>query len=156
MKFSGSSLDLQDYFITDLHVSPIPGFHVNEAIRPKPEELVVSTGWGKELENRHWCALIVETKSSTTTSPTLPIVFRISLIGWFNVDPQMKQEAASVNALSVLYSAAREILIGITERTPYPAVFLPTLQFYPTIEPVQTLIDLPDAKEETTSASPSV
>ena len=42
---------------------------------------------------------------------------------------ERKEQLALVNGFSVLYSAAREMLLNITARSAYGAVTLPTLSF---------------------------
>ncbi|MCF8105806.1 MAG: protein-export chaperone SecB [Desulfohalobiaceae bacterium] len=61
--------------------------------------------------------------------------FGLKIVGFFTVDENQDQEQLEkcVNVLgpSILYGAAREFLLTITNRGPYPPVYLPTVSFVP-------------------------
>ncbi len=63
------------------------------------------------------------------------IPYEISLlaVGLFVVDEDWDdpEKLLGINGASILYSAAREYLITITSRGPWPALVLPTVSFLP-------------------------
>lgn len=72
-------------------------------------------------------------------SPDRSIPYKIDLqvIGFFEVAPTFPEDKVPdlvrITGSSILYSGAREFVLGITSRGPWPAVQLPTLSF---VEPV--------------------
>jgi preprotein translocase subunit SecB len=64
--------------------------------------------------------------------------FELKIVGFFNIDKNQKDDQFEkcVNILgpSILYGAAREFLLTITNRGPYPPVYLPTVSFVPAID----------------------
>lgn len=63
-----------------------------------------------------------------------PYVFSIQLAGFFEISDDcpedMIEPLALINAPSILYAAAREILVTTTARSRYLSVFLPTVRFF--------------------------
>lgn len=63
-----------------------------------------------------------------------PYSFSIALAGFFDVSedclPDMVEPLALINAPSILYAAARELLSLVTARSRYLAIFLPSVRFF--------------------------
>jgi preprotein translocase subunit SecB len=79
-----------------------------------------------------------------------PYMFSIRLSGFFEVSkdcgPDMVEPLALINAPSILYAAAREILAIVTARSRYLSIFLPSLRFF---GPPAKTIEVPKQKETT-------
>ena len=78
------------------------------------------------------CELIIE--SSSKESEENPFYkFKIVLVGFFRVHPNLTSEQAKIlaetNCPAVLYSTSREIIATVTRRSPYPAILLPLVTF---------------------------
>ena len=63
-----------------------------------------------------------------------PYIFSIRLSGFFEVSkeclPDMIEPLALINAPSILYASAREIIATVTARSRYLSVYLPSLRFF--------------------------
>src|SRR5947209_244948 len=63
-----------------------------------------------------------------------PYVFSIRLTGFFEVaedcKPEMIEPLALINAPSILYASAREILAATSARSRFLSVFLPSVRFF--------------------------
>ncbi len=63
-----------------------------------------------------------------------PYIFSIRLTGFFEVakdcKPEMVEPLAFINAPSILYASAREILASVSGRSRFLSVFLPSLRFF--------------------------
>lgn len=85
-----------------------------------------------------------------------PYEFKVSLVGYFKAnfeDPTGKdQTAIRTNAISLLFSTAREVLAGATSRSPFPAAILPVVSFINS--PMVTGEKLPEAKEKVMKSLP--
>lgn len=81
-------------------------------------------------ENKEWrCELIIESADEGTEL----YKFKIVMVGFFKVHPNMTSQDAKIlaesNCPAVLYSTAREIIATVTRRSPYPATLLPLVTF---------------------------
>lgn len=142
-----SPLRLEGYYIRELFIQ----------LDPKLEETGDFTSWtgyhfqpdkdfkpdGSEFEVDAYTARHVKDSSKMRyrlilTSPKnsrrrVPYKFRISLVGFFQIDKDYPADRAGVlfhaNAPAILYAAAREILATAMSRGPYPAIILPTVSF---------------------------
>jgi len=63
----------------------------------------------------------------------IPYTIHLITIGLFTVDEGFpdKEELLRITGASMLYSAAREFLITVTSRGPWPPIFIPTFSFLP-------------------------
>ena len=144
-----SPLQLEGYFVRELSFSinseveenisflTTKGLHSYAIKDPQfgtPElSVVVSTSQHPDAPRRWNCR--VEISHEDKTSHPFPYTFRIVLDGRFRVQeeyPEAKVEAlAKINAPSLLYSAAREVLAFVTGRSAFPGVLLPAVLFIP-------------------------
>ncbi|PYP85610.1 MAG: hypothetical protein DMF61_15870 [Blastocatellia bacterium AA13] len=79
------------------------------------------------------CEVTVRTKQPSRSKP--PYSFVVTYVGFFEVDPRYPLEKvallAKTNGPAVLYSAARETIITLASRSPYPISILPLVTFLP-------------------------
>ncbi len=137
-----SPLHLQFYFVQSLRFALKPGFDQEfkaEAIEASSPRLMVNVHAERDADDPlGWhCNLSIETNDDTAQD--FPYTFGVALTGSFHVDEKYPAENAEmlarVNAPSVLYSAARELLASVTGRGLYPPVLLPSASFVPDIQP---------------------
>jgi len=89
-------------------------------------------------------------------SPDRSIPYKIDLqvIGFFEVETAFPEEKipdlVRITGASILYSGAREFVLGITSRGPWPAVPLPTISF---VEPDQK--KQPEKRKTSKKAKPA-
>ena len=122
-----SPLQLVEHKFTNLRVKSIEGGSATAAPSLKPSI------WFEAVANTQW--RLVLTLELTSADPTKPFLYEADFQVQGTVEvkdgfpPDKKEQLAVVNGLSILYSAAREMLINITARSAYGAVNLPTLSF---------------------------
>jgi preprotein translocase subunit SecB len=124
-----SPLQLKEHKFTNLRVKSIEGGSATAARSLKPSI------WFEAVANTPNQWRLVLTLELTSADPAKPFVYEadFQVQGTVEVNdgfpPDKKEQLALVNGLSVLYSAAREMLLNITARSAYGAVNLPTLSF---------------------------
>ena len=73
--------------------------------------------------------------------PPVPYSGSIKVAGHFSVDPSVPKERMEmllmVNGLSMLYSSAREHVLSVTSRGPWPPLFIPTVSFNPNADSIE-------------------
>ena len=138
-----SPLNLDFYFVKKVLFELKEGFDSDfnrdqTEVEPPKLNINVESGKNDEVAN-HWRFELSIEADEKSTGDNFPYVFSISLVGFFQVDENFPAEnadmLATINAPSVLYSAAREVLANITGRSPYPAILLPSISFVPEPEP---------------------
>jgi preprotein translocase subunit SecB len=139
--------ELRNGFDTDFHEE-------RKEVDPPKLNINVESGKHSEEPNRWRFELSIEADENSS-EPDFPYTFFISLVGFFRVDENYPAENADmlalVNAPSLLYSAAREFLANVTGRSPYPAILLPSVSFFPEPEkPQRKKVSSPKGKKKTT------
>ena len=86
-----------------------------------------------EDENRYQLRLFIERDEAEPGPGTYDI--ELEVYGFFSVSPDWAEEEREsivrVTGASILYGAAREHLLAVTSRGPWPALMLPTISFVP-------------------------
>jgi preprotein translocase subunit SecB len=133
-----SPLRLEAYFLKELK------FSLTDDLRNVPDGSVKYDNINIDVANevaqrdddsRRWrCELTV--RSTDQKELKCPYRFSITFVGFFGVAEEFPAERVEMmvraNAPALLYSAAREALMPITNRGPYPGMLLPSITF---IEP---------------------
>src|SRR5260370_6646928 len=125
---SQSVLQLERYFISKVQI---------EAVQKSsfPTEIGASTklevARNNQEPHRYVVSLTVTLAACDQKPP--PYVGEVQVIGFFQVDPELsadkQAQIASVNAASILYGVAREMIANVTARGPWPAVTPPCVTF---------------------------
>lgn len=131
-----SALQLDRYFITDLTIKANPEFGLDDNVEDKISmddiEIEAFTLPNNENPSRLYCELKLELPEKLKTK--YPYSFEMVIVGFFQIapdsNPEMKDFFVNVNAPSLLYSAARELLATLTSRGPYWPLWLPTTSFF--------------------------
>jgi preprotein translocase subunit SecB len=140
-----SPLKLQRYFVDELHVTARTLTLTEPTAVPElmPEDLDVNVELFEAREKLadRLCVLSVKLKE---TSKPFPYNFQIRLTGFFELQlagmtPQQQETHVRFSMPSLLWAAAREVLITQMEKGPYPAVILPVVTFLPEQEAVGAL-----------------
>ena len=70
-----------------------------------------------------------------------PYTVELELVGFFELpkdfDADKAPQFVSANGASALYGVARELIVTITGKGPYPPVLLPLATFAPTVKPAE-------------------
>lgn len=153
-----SPLQLDDAFIGDVVITPSEtGSNVGDSAH----DIVVvdaTPAYARHNENPlKWSVkLSVEFKSAETKSA--PYEGRVQCEGYFTVvnseQPEDRQrKLVAVNAPTILYSMAREMVASITGRGRHGKFLLPSVSF---IDQLITFPDDPQPKEDTSTVEPSL
>lgn len=124
-----SPTQLKDHRFTAVTVKTIEGADPNAQPSLKPSI------WFQPVPDSRdqWRLVLTLLLTSADPSKPFPYEAELQLQGLVQVTDglaqERKEQLALVNGFSVLYSAAREMLLNITARSAYGAVTLPTLSF---------------------------
>ena len=130
-----SPLQLEGYFLKGLR------FSLNDRLESMPSRSTAYDNIGikvnaeattRDNDPLKWrCELTVE--SNEDPKLNRPYTFCITFVGFFHVVKGYPSERvellARTNAPALLFSAAREALVLLTSRGPYPAIVLPSVTF---------------------------
>jgi preprotein translocase subunit SecB len=130
-----SPLLLEEYVLRELQFSLISD------LKNRPDRAAQYDGLSIEVTTevekrdgdlRKWrCELTVESKAEKGANH--PYKFRVTYVGFFSVAETYPAERvemmARTNTPALLYSAAREALLPLTGRGPFPAILLPSVTF---------------------------
>lgn len=128
-----SPLKLISYFCTDISFSANPEYDQSKAIELKLDDFscnhkVESVKGG---DRKYQVGLCV--KHQIAKKSNSPCSYSVELIGFFEIaeafPAEKREQAVRVNAPSVLYGIAREIVRSVTAHGPFNAVILPTGSF---------------------------
>ncbi|MBU4260620.1 MAG: protein-export chaperone SecB [Proteobacteria bacterium] len=122
-------LRLENYFFPHISVTADPeyvGAETDEVTFP----LVQSELQETDKPNNFQLAINIFVEPKNQEKP-IPYIIHLVAIGMFSVADNWpdKEKLLKINGASILYAAAREFLITITSRGPWPCYTLPTYSF---------------------------
>lgn len=124
-------LELKKYFFSHVQVSADPQYEPSEEeITP---EFNVRVTVNRDDDHDIYQVTLEITAEPEDENIRIPYAIHLVTVGLFSVDDGWPdhEKLLKVNGASILYSAAREFIITITSRGPWPAVILPTISFLP-------------------------
>ena len=126
-------LQLERYVFTKLEVEANPDYVPQEAVADSPVKLRLDVGLGEHQEDPTKFQVIVGVDELRAEKGTLPYRIAFQTVGVFSVNKDFKHDdikkIVQINGASMLYSAARELVLLITGRGPWSAYQLPTISF---------------------------
>jgi preprotein translocase subunit SecB len=130
-------LQLADYFLTDLTLQANPGFDPEKPVDDCIEFLHVTphVAQVKDLAEKgsEWLVSL-EIAQKTPDGQNLPYAFSLRIQGTVSASPHLLgttlQRAIHANGPAMLFGAAREIIRAATGRGPWPAVIIPSTNFF--------------------------
>lgn len=128
------AIELNERFANKTGFGSWTGYHYqpDKSFKVDPPQFEVMSEVGKKVDDPSRLRYILTVRSAGRKDKT-PYSFKISLVGYFHVDKDIKENVDVLlyaNAPSVLFSAAREVLAASTARGPYPAIVLPAVSFH--------------------------
>lgn len=127
-------LQLERYVFTKLEVEANPDYVPQETVADNPIKLRLDIGLGEHQEDPTKFQVIVGIDELRAEKGTLPYRIALQAVGLFSVSKDFKHDdlkkVVQVNGASMLYSAARELVLLITGRGPWSGYQLPTISFY--------------------------
>ncbi|TVP79360.1 MAG: hypothetical protein EA353_06245 [Puniceicoccaceae bacterium] len=133
-----SPIELERYFVTDQAVSARISFSPEKEIVTRIEEFSVESEvrqiQGTSEPSEQW-EVTVTIKHQPAPETNFPYDFRLTIAGIFKASltdakPELVERLMKINASSILYGMAREIIRANTERGPWSGVVIPTHSFY--------------------------
>ena len=121
-------LTLENYFFTKLSIQAAAPSTVQggDEIQIKIKHRVQVK---QNKEEKDLWQLILDLNPEIVTGEYMPYNFELQVVGFFRVGPSVKLDEAGhlvyCNGASMLYSAAREFLLGVTSRFPWGDFNLP-------------------------------
>ncbi len=130
-------LQLERYFFPKVEVNAAPpGGSETKPPKKTAYNLEITPSTEKIAEDR-WHA-IIQIRVTPATEVDRQYVVALDVVGFFKVAPELSEPDAkklvTVTGCSILYSAARELLLVVTSRGPYAPVTLPTISLLQTVQ----------------------
>ena len=125
-------LQLETYYFTKVAVSADPCYEPKDGSSPAITiDTKVGIGQHNDDPSRWMVTLGVHAKSPD--EKPIPYNVDLEVVGFFRVVPEVERGKVPLlvqaNGAAILYSAAREFLLTITGRGPWPPIALPTTNF---------------------------
>lgn len=132
VNFFMGPLQLDQYVFSKLRVETNLG-HKPESIAPTVNvQIQAGVGPVEGVENKYQVTLEIGSLRAPDGTGTLPYDVAFQVVGQFSVlDPSFpdKEKLLRINGTSILYSAAREMILIMTSRGPWGPYQLPTVNF---------------------------
>lgn len=129
-----AALQLRRYFVTDLGVTANRQHEPGKPMTLSDENLVVKQDFLPQQDDPRRWQVTLRIQQQGGPSTNTPYSFTIELVGFFSVANNYPEEKVEwmvrTNAVSVLYSTAREVLRGAMSQGPFCPLLLPTVSFY--------------------------
>lgn len=124
-------LNLEDYVISEIHCDANPNCPSNlEEVQPPTIDVKSTVKRNKDDENKYLSVLNIYFGDS---EELCAYYGHIVIWGIFvtneDISNDEKRKYVGINGNSMLYSAARDFLLTITNRGPNPSIVLPTIRF---------------------------
>ena len=127
-------LQLERYVFTKLEIEANPDYVPQEASSDNPIKLRLDIGLGEHQEDSTKYQVSISIDELRAEKGSLPYRIALQVVGQFsaaqNFKPDDLKKVVQVNGASMLYSAARELVLLVTSRGPWSAFQLPTISFY--------------------------
>lgn len=130
------SLDLKYHFYSSVHV--VADVDIIKEAKPDSEfgyNFTTEVEVGKSENNQFEFQVKLTIKSEPAEGKLKGYDIELTIVGFVEADssyPEDRRDGmVSVVGASILYGAARDFLLTLTSRGPYPPVYLPTVSFIP-------------------------
>lgn len=125
-------LQLEMHYFTRVMVEADPSFQPkDEGDQPLGVATQVELRQHRE-DPRRW-QVILNIKTEAPAGQAIPYNIDLQAVGLFVVAPEVEEsrrpKLVQANGAAILYSSAREFLLAITGRGPWPPFYLPTTNF---------------------------
>lgn len=128
-----SPLKIKNYFVTSLSIKANPAEEGAKSPLEDGVNLVTKVETAQHAENKRDWRVALQINCSPAEKNVCAYVIGVELVGFFEVDKDLKEEligdVVAANAPAILYSAARELILLVTGRGPFPPFALPSATF---------------------------
>lgn len=131
--FTEHPFRLDRYFVRELSIRVKPEFSnaFEEYAPTEPPSLMMQVGHGFKQDNPRKWRFELTIKTNETPPGSFPYEVNATIVGYFTMADTMSLEnvpaTALLNGPSILYSTARDIILGLSSRTGFPSLLLPTI-----------------------------
>ena len=138
---SSPPLQLEQYFYSRVVFEANPEYKPGEKTKSVRLKETPVTLLRHTEDIRRW-QVILDIGTPSLKELSGPYYLEVQVVGFFRVTPDFPEEnigiLLGVTGASILYSAAREFILLVTSRGPWPALSLPTVTFAkePKSEPI--------------------
>lgn len=130
-------MQLENYFVEELAFQVRQDYEPDSENPPKlnPSDLEIEVRLGEIKEDtfKKMCHLTVTLKENLEKA--FPYNFTLSMVGFFQMDASCSENEVEIllknSAPSMLFTAARELLMIVTGRARFQPLMLPTMAFLP-------------------------
>jgi preprotein translocase subunit SecB len=127
-------ISLTNYFVSELQFQSNRTFDPKNPFEIKIEDIDVKKDAKPSTEDRRKWEVTLEVKLIERPERNLPCNLALEMLGLVEVDQSVKDENierfVQINGVSLVFSAAREIVRAITSRGPNGSILLPTVTFW--------------------------
>lgn len=127
-----SPLRLRQYFFTKIYCEADPNYKSPQQDAGTQHEVKVQSNVAPRKDNDRDWRVILDIHVSSLEKPA-PYQLDLQVTGFFEVLPDFPddkvKELIRITGASILYSGAREFVLGITSRGPWAPVLLPAISF---------------------------
>lgn len=134
-------LELHRYFFQKLMIEANERYDASASATEAPKDLILSLdfGAGRDVDTGHLYRLRLGIRDLRAKEEgELPYIIGAIVIGDFRVgDGDITEDldrTVQINGASILYAAAREQILTLTGRGPYPAMQLPAISLAPLVD----------------------
>jgi len=127
-----SPLRFERYFYSRIVCIANPEFDPNAEERSSIVQISNETRIMRHAENERRWQVILDLKTPPAEENVGPYQLDIQVVGFFEVPPDSTQDPeklVGITGSSMLHSAVRELVLGLSSRGPWPAVFLPAISY---------------------------
>lgn len=128
-----SPLHLKNYFVTNLSVQANPVTEGSQMVLQGGVNTVTTVETAQHAENKRDWKVAIQIRCSPENKNLCAYLISAELVGFFEVDKGLPEEVigdvVAANAPAILYSAARELILLVTGRGPFPPFSLPSATF---------------------------
>ncbi|HEX3624306.1 MAG TPA: hypothetical protein VH280_02665 [Verrucomicrobiae bacterium] len=129
-----SPLQLDNYFVTQLHLAANASFDVGKNPEISDDQFVVESFPNRDEKSPEKWQVTLSIKHNPPPTANAPYSFTLEIIGFYNVANGFPAEKAErmvkTNGSSILYSISREIVRNFTMMGPYRGLLLPSASFF--------------------------
>lgn len=146
-----AQISLTNYFVSELQFAANHGFNPAAPAALEVHDLQVAYEITSKSQDRRSWQLKLRVSLNAPAERNMPCNFVVEIIGFVQVAETVIEDhierLARINGLSLVFSAAREVVRAVTARGPFKSVLLPTVTFWEpmpsredpsTIQPVST------------------
>jgi preprotein translocase subunit SecB len=142
------SLTVKEYFFPFVQVAADAEFDSSNGVPEIAFETKVVVE--KAPDNDTYQVMLEITAFPENEQKKIPYSIHLVAVGLFSVSKEWEdpEKLLKINGASILYSSAREFIITITSRGPWPPVLLPTVSFIPAVEEKKSPVKRKRVKKE--------